>query len=545
MPPSNELIDLDRGRAALAGRSWAEAYDLLADAPVSQLSGAELNSLADAAWWTARIDESIGIRQKAYTASLSEGEEIHAGGIALRLSIEHFTRGDPSVGAGWLARAHRHLDGQDECVEVGFLPVIESTVARFGGDMDGAIALATRATDISGRVREPNLAAMATHTLGLALIAAGRVSEGIPLLDEAMTSAVAGELDDYFAGVVYCNVIDTCLQIADLRRAGEWSRAATAWCESLRDGSIYPGLCRVNRAEVAALSGAWAEAEAEALRAVEEIHLFDPTGGAGALYHIGEMRRRRGDVAGAEDAFGRAADLGHEPQPGLALLRYGEGKVEAARRALAHEPSPRLSPLRRAQILAARTELAIAEGDLADARRSGEALETLSARFPTPALEAEATSARGVIALAKGDPERAADELQRAFAMWQELRLPYEAAHTRADLGRALLARGDTEAGVRAIRAAASALEGLGAMPEARSVAAAAPSTGGSTPGGLTAREADVLRLVAAGKTNREIAAELFISEHTVARHLQNMFTKLGVTTRSAATAYAYEHGLT
>jgi DNA-binding CsgD family transcriptional regulator len=544
VPPSNELAGVERGKAALADRSWAEAYDLLADTPVSQLSGAELNALADAAWWTTRLDESIGIRQKAYATCVMEGNEIGAGGISLRLAIEHFSRGDPSVGAGWLARAHRHLDGKDECVEVGFVPVIESTVARFGGDVDGAIALAARATDISGRVREPNLAAMATHTLGLALLAAGRVSEGIPMLDEAMTSAIAGELDDYFAGVVYCNVIDACLQIADVRRAGEWSRAATAWCESLQEGSIYPGLCRVNRAEVAALSGAWAQAEAEALRAVEEIRLFDPTGGAGALYHIGEIRRRRGDVAGAEDAFGRAADLGHEPQPGLALLRYGEGRVEAARRALAHEPSPRLSPLRRAQILATRVELAIADDDLDDARRSGEALEALSARFPTPALEAEATSARGLNALAEGEPERAADELRRALAMWQELRLPYEAARTRGDLGRALLARGDMEEGVRAIRSAASALEGLGAVPEARRVAAAAPSTDGSLPGGLTAREADVLRLVAAGKTNREIAAELFISEHTVARHLQNMFAKLGVSTRSAATAYAYEHGL-
>jgi DNA-binding CsgD family transcriptional regulator len=513
------VSDIERGRDALRRYSWAEAYDLLSDAPVSQLSGAELNALADAAWWTTRFDESIGIRQKAYAAALAEGEEISGGGIALRLAIEHFVRGEPAVGAGWLGRAHRHLDDKDECPEVGFLPVIEATVARHGGDLEGAIALATRATEIAARVREPNLSAMATHTLGLALVDAGRVGEGLALLDEAMTATIAGELTDYFAGVVYCNVIDACLRIADVRRAGEWSAAATAWCDSLQDGAIYPGLCRINRAEVAALTGAWERAEAEALRAVEEIRLFDPTGGAEALYHIGEIRRRRGDAAGAEDAFGRAADLGHDPQPGLALLRFGEGKVEAARRALAHEPSP--------------------------AGRSGEALEALFARFPTPALEAHVASARGAIALGEGDPERAADELGRAFAMWQELRLPYEAAHTRADLGQALVARGDTEAGARALRSAASALEELGAAPEARRVVVVAASTDASIPGGLTAREASVLRLVAAGKTNREIAAELFISEHTVARHLQNMFGKLGVSTRSAATAYAYEHGLT
>ena len=539
------VADIERGRQALTRRAWGEAYELLADAPVSALSGRELNDLADAAWWTARLDQSIGIRQKAYAASVAEGDEIQAGGVALRLAIDHFTRGEPSVGAGWLGRAHRHLDGKPDCPEVGFMPVIESTVARYGGDLDGAIALATRALEIAGRVRDPNLTPMATHTLGMALIGAGRVAEGLPLLDEAMTAAIAGELDDYFAGIVYCNVIDTCLQIADVGRAGEWSRAATAWCDSLQEGSIFPGLCRVNRAEVAALRGAWAQAEAEALRAVEEIGSFAPDGAAAALYHVGEIRRRRGDAAGAEDAFGRAADLGYEPQPGLALLRFGEGKLDAGRRALGHEPPPGLSPLRRAQILAARIELAVAAGDLDDARRTADGLEALAAGCPTPVLAAAAATARGVVALAEGRAEEAADTLRSAFAMWQDVRLPYEAARVRADQGRALLACGDEEAGVRTLRAAATALEELGAAPEAERVRAGLGDVAGQTlPAGLTVREADVLRLVAVGKTNREIAAELFISEHTVARHLQNMFGKLGVSTRTAATAFAFEHGL-
>jgi ATP/maltotriose-dependent transcriptional regulator MalT len=541
---SETVSDIQRGRDALSRRSWTEAYGLLAGVQASELTGGELQALADAAWWTSRFDESIGIRQKAYAASVSAADEIQAGGIALRLAIEHFTRGEPSVGSGWLGRAHRHLDDKADCREVGFLPVIESTVARFAGDVDGAIALAARATEIAGRVREPDLGAMATHTLGLALLGAGRLSEGLPLLDEAMTATMAGELDDYFAGVIYCNVIDACLQIADVGRATEWSQAATAWCESLQEGSIYPGLCRANRAEVAALRGAWSHAEEEALRAVDEITAFAPNGAAPALYHVGEIRRRRGDASGADEAFGKAGDLGYEPQPGLALLRFAEGKAEAARKALAREPSPGLSPLRRAQILAARAELAIASEDLDDARTTADGLEALSARFPAPALAAEAASARGRVALAEGRAEDAVRALGEAFAMWQELKLPYEAARARADHGRALLACGDEEAGTRAIRTAASALEDLGARPDARRVAAYVPSTARQLPEGLTAREADVLRLVAAGKTNREIAGELFISEHTVARHLQNMFVKLGVSTRSAATAFAFEHGL-
>jgi DNA-binding CsgD family transcriptional regulator len=540
---SEIVADIQRGKDALTRGAWTEAYDLLASAPVSELTARELYDLADAAWWTMRLDESIGIRQKAYAAAVAEDDEIHAGGVALRLAIEHFIRGEPAVGAGWLGRAHKHLDGQPECTEVGFLPLIESNVARFGGDLEGAIALGRLGTEIAARVREPNLSAMASFTLGIALVAAERVVEGVPLLDEAMTAAIAGELADYHAGIIYCGVIDVCLQLADVRRASEWSAAATAWCESLQDGSIYPGLCRVNRAEVAALRGAWEQAEAEALRAVEEIQAYEPGGAAAALYHVGEIRRRRGDAAGAEEAFGRAADLGFEPQPGLALLRASQGKVEAGRRSLAHEPPPNVPPLRRAQLLAARVELAIAEADLDDARRASDELESLSARFPTPALVAEAACVRGALALAEGRPDEAADVLRGAFAMWQELRLPYEAARVRADHGRALLACGDEEAGTRAIRAAASALEELGAIPEARRLSAVLSSER-TLPAGLTAREADVLRLVAAGKTNREIAAELFISEHTVARHLQNMFAKLGVSTRSAATAFAFAHDL-
>jgi ATP/maltotriose-dependent transcriptional regulator MalT len=537
--------DIERGRDALRRRAWSEAYDLLADAPLSALSGRELFDLADAAWWTMRLDEAVGLRQKAYSTSVAEGNEVQAGGVALRLAIEHFSRGQASVGAGWLGRAHRHLDGQPDCAETGFVPVIESTVARYGGDAEGAIALARRGVEIGHTVRDASLTAMATHTLGMALVACGRISEGLPLLDEAMTAAITGELDDYFAGVVYCNVIDACLQIGDVRRAGEWSQAATAWCDSLQEGAIYPGLCRVNRAEVAALRGAWAQAEAEALRAVEEIRPFAPDGAAAALYHVGEIRRRRGDLAGAEEAFGRAADIGHDPQPGLALLRFAEGKVEAARRALAHDPPPGLAPLRRAQILAARLDVAIADGDVDDARRAADAVEALAATYPTPALEAGRLSSRGAVALADGRAEDAVALLREAFAKWQELGLPYEAACVRADLGRALLACGDEEAGVRALGSAVAALDELGAEPDARRAAASLPGERpAGLPAGLTAREADVLRLVAAGKTNREIAADLFISEHTVARHLQNMFAKLGVSTRSGATAFAFEHGL-
>jgi DNA-binding NarL/FixJ family response regulator len=537
------VADVGRAREAVDRRAWAEAYAILSEVPQGDLSPEDLETLADAAWWTTRLDESIAARQKAYTGYSAAGEDVRAGGMALRLAIEHFLRGEPAVGAGWLGRAHRHLDGRDDCPEVAALSLVEATVARFGGDLDGSLALARRGAVIAERIGDVDLRAMAVHTEGLALIATGRVAEGVRLLDEAMTSAIAGELSDYYTGVIYCNVIEACLHVADVRRAGEWAEAASAWCESLQDGSIYPGICRVHRAEVAGLRGAWREAEVEAMRAADELIRFDPGGAASAFYQVGEIRRRRGDAAGAEEAFARAGDLGHDPQPGLALLRLGQGKVEAAHRALRREASPTTPPRGRARMLAARVEVAIAAGDLEDARRASEELDGLSGRFSTQVLRAEATAARGVLLLAEGRLDEAVGALREAFATWQELRLPYEAARTRAETGRALLQAGDEEDATLALRAAAAAFEGLGASPDARRVAALIPAAR-DLPLGLTSREAEVLRLVAAGKTNREIAAELFISEHTVARHLQNMFAKLGVSTRSAATAFAFEHGL-
>jgi DNA-binding CsgD family transcriptional regulator/tetratricopeptide (TPR) repeat protein len=537
------VADIERGRGALERRAWSEAYEVLSPVAPSALAGADLEGLADAAWWTLRLDESIAFRQKAYAAYAAAGDKFRAGGTAARLAIEHFTREEPAVGAGWLGRAQRHLDGVGECAELGLLTLIEATVARFGGDLDGAIVMSGRATEIARHVGEPNVLALAIHTEGLTLIAAGRIGEGMPLLDEAMTAAIAGELTDYYAGVVYCNVIEACLNVADVRRADEWSAAATAWSDSLKEGSIYPGLCRVNRAEVASMRGEWTRAEAEALRAVDEVTRFDPSVAASALYQVGEIRRRRGDAAGAEKAFADANGLGFEPQPGLALLRLAQGKLDTAHRALRRDTAATTPPLRRAQQLSARVEVAIVVGDVDDARRASEELETLSERIDTPALAAEAATARGMVEHAEGRIDEAVLTLRDAFSRWHKLRIPYEAARARGEYGRALLVAGDEDDAILALRAAASALDALGAVPDARRVASWLPSVA-ELPLGLTAREAEVLRLVAAGRTNREIGAELFISEHTVARHLQNMFVKLGVSTRSAATAAAFEHGL-
>ncbi len=536
---------IQRSRDAVAREAWAEAYDELAAADPSDLTPHDLEALADAAWWLSKTDESIAARQRAYAGSASAGDVLHAAGIAARLSIEHFTRGDPAVGAGWLLKAQRHAEEAPEGAEHGFLLIVQATVARFSGDLVQAEDLVARAVELARRFGDPNLMAMAIHMQGIVVILRGDVAGGVAMLDEAMTSVISGQLNPYFTGIVYCNVIGTCLEIADVRRADQWSEAARAWCETLPPESPFPGMCRVNRAEVARLRGAWSEAEAEATRASEELMSFDPMAAAQAFYETGEIRRRMGNVAGAEECFARASEIGLDPQPGSALLRFAQGNVNAALTALRLAvDTVGESRLQRARLLAALVDVALAVPDLDVATEAADLLSALAASSDARVLDATAQTAAGSLLLARGEVSPAVDRLRRACATWRELRLPYETASARMLYGLALRAAGDEDDARVELRAAVSAFERLGATPDVRTALGFLPGKT-ALPRGLTAREAQVLRLVAAGKSNRDIATELVISEHTVARHLQNMFVKLGVSSRSGATAFAFEHDLT
>jgi DNA-binding CsgD family transcriptional regulator len=541
---AGRIADADRARDAARRESWAEAYRELRALDPARMQPRDLEALADAAWWLSRPEESLAARQRAYAGYMAAGENARAAWCAGRLCTEHFFRGEAALAAGWLMRAQRLLRDQPEGAHHGYVALAESTLARARGDTGEAVACAERATDLGLRFGDPDLAAMGIHLHGLALIDAGRVAEGMALLDEAMTSVVAGELGSFFTGVVYCNVIGACLEVSDVGRLGEWNDAARQWCESLPPDAPFPAICRVNRAEAASLRGAWPEAEAEATRATRELG-FNPRVAARAFYETGEIRRRLGNLAGAEEAFARAHELGFRPQPGLALLRLAQGRPDAAmqalRVALADEPA---GPPRRARLLAALVEVALAAGDLDAAGQAGRELDEIAGRLGTPALRAAAATAGGALRLAEGDLPGALERLRAAGATWQELRLPYETAQARLLYGSALRRAGSEEDALLELRAALAAFERLGAAGDA---ATAAALLGGreELPRGLTAREVEVLRLVAAGKTNREVAAALAISEHTVARHLQNIFAKLDVPSRSAATAFAFEHGLT
>jgi DNA-binding CsgD family transcriptional regulator len=369
------------------------------------------------------------------------------------------------------------------------------------------------------------------------------VPEGLALLDESMVTVLSEELTPEWAGNIYCHLMAACHELGDIRRAAEWTEAMTRWVEGLPAAVLFTGICRVHRSQVLQTKGAWEGAEREAVLVCEQLEGISVGTVAEGHYQLGEIRRLRGDLAGAEGAYRRAHQLGRDPQPGLALLRLAQGRVDTAsasiRAALAAEPDNRLA---RARLCCAQAEIALAAGDLDMARSSRDELERIASSYGSSGLKAMALAVRGAVALAEGPPEAALPILRAACRRWQDLDAPYDAARVGLSLSLAYHALGDAESAAREQDAAGAVFERLGAALDARKAASLRNRT--ALPDGLTGREAEVLALVATGRTNGEIAASLFISEKTVARHLSNIFTKLGLSSRTAAAAYAFEHDL-
>ncbi|MBT2507701.1 LuxR family transcriptional regulator [Streptomyces sp. ISL-98] len=514
----------------------------------------DLAVLADAAWWTSRVEESIVARTRAYSGYVRAGAARQAGFSAWMLFYEYQLAGRTAAAAGWLRRARQHLGSEPECAEQCYLAWVGAEEAQQLGAFDEAMACARRMAGIARRCGSRDLLAMSTQAQASVLLAQGRVADGLALLDDAMCSAMAGELSSFFTGWIYCLGLQQCMASADLERAVEWTEAAMTWCASMPEENNFRGLCRVHRVEVLELSGDWPRAETEAALTCRELLPYEARMAAEAIYLIAGIQRRRGDLAAAEASYDRAHELGRDPQPGLALLRLAQGKADssaaALRLALAGEDGgggP--GRLGRCRLLAAQVEVSLALGQLDQARTAADELEATAREWQqrreseTTVLHATAAAAAGAVAFADRDLERALRLLHRALSLWLELGVPYEAAQVRMTLAAADRAAGDDEGARLELRAAHAAFERLGAVPDARR-AAALLSTVHHRRGELTEREAQVLRLVAAGRTNRSIASELVISEHTVARHLNNIFAKLDVSSRAAATAYAYTHGL-
>jgi class 3 adenylate cyclase len=477
---------LAAARDATARHAWAEAFELLAAAESEGESVApeDLEALGDAAWWTARLDACIGARERAYAAYIESGNRRRAAFVAMTLVKDYFAKRATSIGMAWVNRAERLLADEPECVETGYLERLRSVLALEGeGDYEKALEHAQRTHEVALRTGDRNLEALGLHDQGRALVMRGDVARGMALIDEATAPAVAGELDPYNTGVIYCNTITACKELADYRRAGDWTEAAKRWCDRQAIAG-FPGMCRVYRASVLLTKGAWADAEEEARRACEELKEFNLSYAAEAFYELGEIRFRSGDVAAADAAFRQAHGLGRDPQPGLALLHLAEGRTDRALRCLEQALEDEAADLHRARLLPALAEVAVATGDDDQARAAAEELGAIAERFGSDALEAAASTARARVALAGADVRAAVREARAAIRLWQAVDAPYEAAEARMVLGAAYGAAGEDDAAALELEAAVSAFERLGAPRDARAareqLAALVPPSAGN-----------------------------------------------------------------
>lgn len=537
---------LDIARKCYEERAWANAHRafVVADEDAS-LEAEDLESLAMAAYLIGRDDEYLAALERAYNAYRDVGRCTRAVRCAFWLGFRLLMRGETGRATGWFAHAQRYLERElRECSERGYLllPVVEQRLGA--GDYEAAYDAASDAAAIGERCGDLELIACARHQQGRVRLQQGQVESGLALLDETMVTVAAGELSPLVTGLMYCSVIAACQQVFALDRTREWTAALTRWCDEQPDMVAFAGVCQVHRAEIMQLRGAWPEAIEEARRAGARSQGVDRRAAAGALYQEAEVHRLRGDLAAAEEAYRGASELGLEPQPGLALLRLAQGSTGAAVTAIRRLANTTVDPLRRMSLLPAYIEIMLAAGDVQNARNACRELEDLARSFDTGVPAAIAAQARGAVELAEGEAQAAIGALRRALEVWQRIEAPYAVARVRVLIGLACRAMGDEDGASLELDAAKSIFHRLGAAPDLTRTDTLMKGAPSRWPHGLTPRELQVLRLVAAGATNKVIASKLSLSEKTVDRHVSNILAKLEVPSRTAATAVAYQRKL-
>ena len=537
---------LERARDAYAARAWTDAYALLQEADESEpLASSDLGLLATAAYMLGRDDEWVAGHERAHHLHLQAGEVELAARAACWIGISYALREEFGQAEGWFGRAQRLLDERDaDCVERGFLLIAYGHGLRASGDFAGASAAGAEAAALATRFGDRDLFALGVLLQGEAAVFDARVSEGLALLDEAMVAVSTEDLSPVVAGLGYCAVILTCQQVFELPRAREWTLALDRWRRQQPDLVAFTGRCLVHRAEILQLGGSWEDALEEARQACRRFAETNSPSTGVALYREAELLRLRGDLVDAEEAYRAASRAGRDPQPGLAQLRLAQGRLDAAVATIRRAAAESSDPLNRAVLLPAQVEIMLAAGETDEARAACDELETVAGRYSSGMLDAIVAYERGAVELAAGDAPRALESLRRALEAWRALEAPYEVARTRVLIGEACRALDDSDACTLELEAALAEFVRLGALPDASRVEQLLGGAPDGADHGLSPREHEVLRLLAAGKSNREIAAALVISEHTVARHVQNIFAKLRVSSRTAATAFAFEHDL-
>ena len=542
---------LAAGRLAYERHDWGVAYDSLSAADAAGgLALDDLERLGISAWLTGRPEVSTTIGARTHLEAVRDGNTELAIRVAVSLGMSLMQRNEMAQGGGWLARAARLIEetGYDG-PELGRLLVPEALRSLMSGDPAAAFATFEQVAAIADRFGDPDLATLGRLGRGQSLIAMNETRRGIPLLDEAMTAVIAGEISPIVSGIVYCAVIEACHQLYDIRRAQEWTAALTRWLDAEPDLVPFRGNCLIFRAELMRLHGAWQDAGIEAERAREWLSRPPPEPGVGeAIYQLAELDRLRGAFESAESGYREAGSWGRLPEPGHALLRLAQGDVGAASTAIRRAQAEAVDDLAHSRLLEPAAEIALAAGDVVIARESADRLAALAAHANAPLLQAMALRAEGAVRLAEGDVVGALNVLRRAWEAWTALDAPYDAARVRVLTAAACRTLGDVDGAGLETNAARDVFARLGASSDLARLDADAgaivDAAAVTAPGGLSAREVEVLRLVAAGLTNRAIADALTISERTVDRHVSNIFTKLDVSTRAAATAFAYEHRL-
>ena len=537
----------DRERPGSGPGSWAVAFERLVSTDAEtglDLDG--LEQLAASAYLLGRVDESISAWERAQQRLAHDDDVARAARCAFWLGFVLLNNGELARGSGCVLRAQRMLDrAAADCVEQGYLDYLTSLRSAFHGEFGAAAAGFAAAAEVGDRFHDLELVALSRAGHGRCLIRGGQARKGLALMDEAMAIVLTAGVTPTSTGDLYCTVIEGCMEVLDVRRAQEWTEALDRWCGAQPDLVLYRGQCLVHRAQLKMFRGEWADALTDARLARERLSRPRALPARGAAWYVSaDLHRMRGELAEAEVALAQAGRCGHPVQPGLAQLRLAQDRPEDAHSALCRAlDAAGDDPVERSRLLAPLVETSLAVGDAAFARTVSDELTTVAERWESPVVAARALQAAGSVLLAEGEAERALSTLRRARASWVELEAPYESARSRLQMALAWRARGDEASASMDLAAARDELRRLGVAHEVRTVAVGASSTR-STRDGLTTREVEVLRQLATGKSNRGIAAALFISERTVATHVSSILRKLAVPSRSAATSYAHRQHL-